>query len=199
MAVEEIHEWDQYPNESPEAWRAFNQFKRLPPHRRTVNEAWKLFNPDQAAIEPNASGTFSRWPKKFQWKIRAEAYDSYLEHLKDETKENAFSREQLEEREERKKLLKATKHFFVMFGHQLEKDAIEGTLQPNQLRALAAVMEIYNHESRIEYHDNGVKDDGPDQSETVEKLSKGIRTKIQQAISKQPRPEGVRKDPGIVQ
>jgi hypothetical protein len=91
METEKRELWDRLNNESERAHRAFQTFLRLPSNDRTVIGAYRshVGNPTAAKV----SDTWARWSRDFAWAERANAYDAYLESLRQEAYERAIEEE----------------------------------------------------------------------------------------------------------
>src|SRR5215213_6887574 len=91
MDTEKNELWHQLSNESERAYRAFQTFLSLPSNDRTVIGAYRshVGNPTAAKV----SDTWAKWSHDFAWAERANAYDAYLESLRQEAYERAIQEE----------------------------------------------------------------------------------------------------------
>lgn len=71
--------WEQRPDESSEAYRAFRAYRDLGPDRSMAVAYRQRTGKDQAK---QASGVWNGWAKRFDWPSRARAYDAYQEQLR---------------------------------------------------------------------------------------------------------------------
>jgi hypothetical protein len=81
--------WDRLPGESPKAYRAFCVYRDLGPGR-CLDQASRSYHQRQRAEadgtqpgrQPRASGTIRRWAERWNWSVRAMAWDQELEQVK---------------------------------------------------------------------------------------------------------------------
>jgi hypothetical protein len=69
--------WDQREDESMQAYLAFVVYRDLRAER-SIDAAYRAARGQQTSSK-RASGRFFEWSQKYEWKLRANAYDSYLE------------------------------------------------------------------------------------------------------------------------
>jgi hypothetical protein len=69
--------WDQREDESPQAYCAFVAYRDLRAER-SIDHAYRTVSGQQRGNK-RASGRFTEWSQRYEWKRRAEAYDAYLE------------------------------------------------------------------------------------------------------------------------
>jgi bacteriocin-like protein len=81
--------WDRLPGESSKAYAAFCIYRDLGP-RRSIDEASRIYhgktpplgNSAPTGRRPEASGQIRHWAQRWNWIVRAEAWDQDLERLK---------------------------------------------------------------------------------------------------------------------
>ena len=71
--------WEQREDESPQAFAAFVRYRDMRVGR-SINSAY-LAATGQQKSNKRASGRFTEWSQRYDWKKRAEAYDAHLERL----------------------------------------------------------------------------------------------------------------------
>jgi hypothetical protein len=69
--------WEQRFDESVPAYLAFVTYRDLR-SERSIDAAYRRSRRQQSGNK-RASGQFTEWSQKFDWKMRAEAYDAYIE------------------------------------------------------------------------------------------------------------------------
>ena len=80
--------WDRLPGESPKAYQAFCGYRDLGPGRcldqasRNYHQRRRAEADAQAGRQPRASGTIRRWAERWNWNVRAMAWDQELEQVK---------------------------------------------------------------------------------------------------------------------
>lgn len=80
--------WDQRADESAQAYCAFVAYRDLH-SERSIDRAYRVVTGQQKSNK-RATGRFTEWSQRYEWKRRAEAYDAYLEHkFRDEREESA--------------------------------------------------------------------------------------------------------------
>jgi hypothetical protein len=77
MISEFRHSWEQRDGESTQAYLAFIVYRDMR-GERSIDAAYRASTGPQVGTK-RASGRFKEWSQKFEWKVRAEAYDAYLE------------------------------------------------------------------------------------------------------------------------
>ncbi len=179
----EYQPWNQYPDESAEAFRAFGAYKRLPIDRRTLPNAWATMKPDDTE---KVDSRMSTWMNRFHWEERAAAWDNHLEKIGDKTVENVVRREKLTERMRRRSTIAQLAFYVHRVGEQMRDKALANTLNPADVKTFAQTVQIYAEQSRKEYHDTDINDGagsdtGFDHADAKE--SSGVRATIQQILS----------------
>lgn len=71
--------WDQRSDESAQAYCGFVAYRDLRSNR-SIDHAYRAVRGQQNSNK-RASGQFTEWAQKYEWKRRAEAYDAYLERM----------------------------------------------------------------------------------------------------------------------
>jgi hypothetical protein len=80
--------WDQRADESAQAYCAFVAYRDLR-SERSIDRAYRAVRGQQNGNK-RATGQFTEWSQRYEWKQRAEAYDAYLEHkFRSEQEESA--------------------------------------------------------------------------------------------------------------
>ncbi|MGO8671372.1 MAG: hypothetical protein ACLQVD_08435 [Capsulimonadaceae bacterium] len=74
--VQATQPWDQRNDESPQAYCAFVAYRDLRSDR-SIDHAYRAVTGQQKSNK-RASGRFTEWSQRYEWKRRAEAYDSYI-------------------------------------------------------------------------------------------------------------------------
>jgi len=77
MISELRHSWEQRDGESTQAYLAFIVYRDMR-SERSIAAAYRAARGQQNGNK-RATGQFTEWSQKFEWKTRAEAYDAYLE------------------------------------------------------------------------------------------------------------------------
>ena len=82
------HPWERQPGESPQAYNAFECYRRLPPEERSLQRAWQghCNRPGQArerrGKEPGGPpGHWTRWSTRWRWYERVLAWDQEVTAL----------------------------------------------------------------------------------------------------------------------
>jgi hypothetical protein len=72
--------WERRPDEEPHQYQAFEIYMNLPPEKRSLKQAYRLYidNPDAAGPSDNFKG----WAKRYNWKVRATAWDDAKAHAR---------------------------------------------------------------------------------------------------------------------
>lgn len=176
-----IQAWDQYPDETGEAYRAFDTFKKLPPAKRDVENTWKAFQ--KFANERTTEAMLSNWMKRFHWLDRASAWDAHLITVGDKRVEKSVERDRMVERATRRYHLNALSQFINAYEADLKQKVDQKKdLEPTEIRGLAQVIAVYAEQSRKEYND--YDQDGDGDASDLEHAAQGIRQKIQQDLAK---------------
>jgi len=82
------HVWERQQGESPEAFAAFECYRRLPPDERSLQRAWEQYRnrpgnarerSKETAGKPH--GHWTRWMRRWRWQERALAWDEQVAAL----------------------------------------------------------------------------------------------------------------------
>jgi hypothetical protein len=86
------HPWERLPDESPQAYAAFETFRDLKPEARGVVAAYNVYQQNKSRPPANqASGTWNAWAKKFIWVERARQYDERTNRVELEAREKVIA------------------------------------------------------------------------------------------------------------
>ncbi len=194
-----VNPWDQSPGESDEAYRGFGFFRRMPAGERTLQKAWEQYNPNAEKI----GSIFYTWSKKFNWKLRASAWDQHLERMKDKQIEDKIKKEQEVEVDKRRRLLNILYQYTGIYITKLNEhvfmlDPKISPFNPKSLKELSILVNTYNEQSRKEYP----AVDAEAVSNAAEQLGQdgqGIREKIQQILLEDPADRGAKPASKLIQ
>lgn len=163
--------WDQIAGESDKAFKAFMIYRNLPVEERTVRNAWKQYSPDRS--DQQYSAHFANWSKLNHWRERASAWDRHLQGIKDKATEKVFSKELVEERKNRQKILDGMRTLvgqYMVWVQATEKNA-------TKLRSVTASAAIYLEQSRREFGDDPSNE--RQREEQLQENMESVRQKIQ--------------------
>lgn len=129
-------QWHQLPEESGQAYEAFQVFKRLPAGKRSCRKAHALI--ESESILPTVLSSVFDWHKRFRWAERARAWDAHVVRKQD----TALTRELVAKRPrtERNRLVArdlATSHALKVL-RKLESQCIDGLDERQLLATLQA-------------------------------------------------------------
>ena len=138
--------WTRLDGETAVAYAAFCVYRDLGPGR-SLDAAYRKHKGQQKGNK-RATGHWTRWYSKFDWKTRAEAYDAHLELLARRGREAAYIQDLQRFQERQKKLSQATLGAAIRLLQKagerlqaLDADEIPPQSLPAYFRAAAAVAE----------------------------------------------------------
>ena len=138
--------WTRHADESAVAYKAFCTYRDLGPSR-SLDEAYRQHTGQQKGNK-RATGHWTRWYSKFEWRARAEAYDAHLELLARRDREAAYIKDLQNLQDRQKKLAQATLgaaiHLLQKAGERLRKleaGDIDTKTLPSYFRAADAITE----------------------------------------------------------
>jgi hypothetical protein len=129
MSDQQQNPWEQRGDESDVAFNAFSSFLKLGPGRSIDRAAAALRAPlaDGASEKKRAPRNWSDWSVKYEWRVRALAYDRHLERLAQAGREaehleliNSYTREVLIECKESLPILRHGRRVIGEFLEQLD-------------------------------------------------------------------------------
>lgn len=125
--------WEQQPDESAEAHRAFSIFRDLGASRSVLKAYTKTrptVGPGEAQVGPpkNIPGTWKKWAKRWQWQHRAQEWDKHLAQIHDRVQERVEQRTAYRLADHRARSIQARLRILEKIEEQIEQQLSRGRL-----------------------------------------------------------------------